>query len=73
MKPEETLKLVVVGESAVGKSAILLQFYKGKFEDYREPTIGVGVFHKTIDDTSTILEIWDTAGQESGVVTIPGP
>ena len=71
MKPEEPLKVVMIGESAVGKSALFLQFIKGKFEDYREPTIGAAVDWKTIEDTSTIddtptmLEIWDTAGQES--------
>lgn len=66
------LKLVMVGESSVGKSTILRQFILGKFEDSREPTIGAAVFKKTIsvDDISTKLEIWDTAGQDSKVVTV---
>ena len=61
------IKLVMVGESSVGKSTIVRQFILGKFEDSREPTIGAAVFKKTIsldDDTSIKLEIWDTAGQE---------
>ena len=60
------IKLVMVGESSVGKSTIVRQFILGKFEDSREPTIGAAVFKKTIsldDATSIKLEIWDTAGQ----------
>lgn len=33
-------KLVLLGESAVGKSSLVLQFVKGQFDDYRESTIG---------------------------------
>ena len=61
------IKLVMVGESSVGKSTIVRQFVLGKFEDSSQPTIGAAVFKKTIsleDDTLTKLEIWDTAGQE---------
>lgn len=35
-------KLVLLGESAVGKSSLVLQFVKGQFDDYRESTIGAG-------------------------------
>ena len=61
------IKLVMVGESSVGKSTIVRQFVLGKFEDSSQPTIGAAVFKKTIsleDGTLTKLEIWDTAGQE---------
>lgn len=33
-------KLVLLGESAVGKSSLVLQFVKQQFDDYRESTIG---------------------------------
>ncbi|XP_010181836.1 PREDICTED: ras-related protein Rab-5C isoform X2 [Mesitornis unicolor] len=45
-------KLVLLGESAVGKSSLVLRFVKGQFHEYQESTIGVK------------FEIWDTAGQE---------
>lgn len=33
-------KLVLLGESAVGKSSLVLRFVKGQFVDYQESTIG---------------------------------
>ncbi|KAL8782111.1 MAG: hypothetical protein Q9213_005681 [Squamulea squamosa] len=60
-------KLVLLGESAVGKSSLVLRFVKDQFDDYRESTIGAAFLTQTIslDDTTTVkFEIWDTAGQE---------
>ncbi|KAH0610332.1 uncharacterized protein LAJ45_09774 [Morchella importuna] len=60
-------KLVLLGESAVGKSSLVLRFVKDQFDDYRESTIGAAFLTQTIalDETTTIkFEIWDTAGQE---------
>lgn len=60
-------KLVLLGESAVGKSSLVLRFVKNQFDDYRESTIGAAFLTQTIslDDTTTVkFEIWDTAGQE---------
>lgn len=34
------LNRVLLGESAVGKSSLVLQFVKGQFDDYRESTVG---------------------------------
>lgn len=62
-----SFKLVLLGESSVGKSSIALRFVKDQFEDYRESTIGAAFLTQTVsrDDGTTIkLEIWDTAGQE---------
>ena len=33
-------KLVLLGESAVGKSSLVLRFVKGQFQEYQESTIG---------------------------------
>jgi len=66
-RPANSSKLVLLGESAVGKSSIVLQFVKGEFDDYRESTIGAAFLTQTValDDDRTIkFEIWDTAGQE---------
>ncbi|KAI6203556.1 putative Ras-related protein Rab-5B [Aphelenchoides besseyi] len=65
-------KLVLLGESAVGKSSLVLRFVKGQFHEYQESTIGAAFLTQTIAvDESTIVkfEIWvrpstDTAGQE---------
>jgi len=60
-------KLVLLGESAVGKSSLVLRFVKDQFDDYRESTIGAAFLTQTVqlDDATTVkFEIWDTAGQE---------
>lgn len=61
-------KLVLLGESAVGKSSIVHRFVKNSFDDLRESTIGAAFLTQsiTIPETQTTIkfEIWDTAGQE---------
>ncbi|GAA5930921.1 Rab family GTPase [Sporobolomyces koalae] len=61
-------KLVLLGESAVGKSSLVLQFVKGQFDDYRESTIGAAFLTQTVqrnkDNNFIKFELWDTAGQE---------
>ena len=59
-------KLVLLGESAVGKSCLVLRFVKGKFNEYQECTIGAAFLTQSVDldDTTITFEIWDTAGQE---------
>lgn len=60
-------KLVLLGESAVGKSSIVHRFVKDSFDDFRESTIGAAFLTQTIqvnDETTVKFEIWDTAGQE---------
>ncbi|KAF5444642.1 hypothetical protein F2P56_033761 [Juglans regia] len=58
-------KLLLIGDSGVGKSAFLLSFTSNTFEDL-SPTIGVDfkVKHITIGGKKLKLVIWDTAGQE---------
>jgi len=59
-------KLVLLGESAVGKSSLVLRFVKGQFLEYQESTIGAAFLTQTVllGDISVKFEIWDTAGQE---------
>ncbi|XP_023687739.1 ras-related protein Rab-5B-like [Paramormyrops kingsleyae] len=59
-------KLVLLGESAVGKSSLVLRFVKGQFQEYQESTIGAAFLTQSVclDDTTVKFEIWDTAGQE---------
>ena len=59
------LQLVLLGESAVGKSSLVLRFVKGQFHEFQESTIGAAFLTQTLclDDTTVKFEIWDTAGQ----------
>eukprot|EP00696_Hemimastix_kukwesjijk_P010315 gnl/Hemi2/23002_TR7695_c0_g1_i1.p2 gnl/Hemi2/23002_TR7695_c0_g1~~gnl/Hemi2/23002_TR7695_c0_g1_i1.p2 ORF type:complete len:204 (+),score=50.17 gnl/Hemi2/23002_TR7695_c0_g1_i1:133-744(+) len=59
-------KLVLLGESAVGKSSLVLRFVRGQFFEYQESTIGAAFLTQTValNDTTVKFEIWDTAGQE---------
>lgn len=60
------LKLVIIGNSSVGKSSVLLRFSDDQFSDSYLTTIGVDFRFKTltIDGKKVKLQIWDTAGQE---------
>lgn len=59
-------KLVLLGESAVGKSSLVLRFVKGQFYEFQESTIGAAFLTQTVclDNVTVKYEIWDTAGQE---------
>ena len=59
-------KLLLIGDSGVGKSCMLVQYTDGTFNDSFISTIGVDFKIKTIDYDGSIvkLQIWDTAGQE---------
>uniref|UniRef100_A0A8C6HP60 Ras-related protein Rab-5C n=1 Tax=Mus spicilegus TaxID=10103 RepID=A0A8C6HP60_MUSSI len=46
------LKLVLLGESAVGKSSLVLRFVKGQYHEYQESTIGAAFLTQTICDTA---------------------
>lgn len=61
-----TLKILIIGESGVGKSSLLLRFTEGNFDPEQTLTIGVDFKTKrlTIDGNTVKLAIWDTAGQE---------
>ena len=60
-------KLVLLGDSAVGKSSLVLRFVRGQFFEYQESTIGAAFLTQSVNlgDTTVKFEIWDTAGQES--------
>eukprot|EP01135_Chromosphaera_perkinsii_P007098 Nk52_evm1s692 gene=Nk52_evmTU1s692 len=60
------LKLLLIGDSGVGKTNILTRFAENKFADNYITTIGVDFKVKTveIDGNPVKLQIWDTAGQE---------
>lgn len=59
-------KIVLLGESSVGKSSILERLQNNSFNDSKSSTIGAAFVSKKIihDDDLINLQIWDTAGQE---------
>jgi Ras-related protein Rab-7A len=60
------VKIIIIGESGVGKTALLHQYVTGNFIIEHKSTIGAD-FHTSelnIDDKTITLQIWDTAGQE---------
>ncbi|KAI8331523.1 ras family-domain-containing protein [Chlamydoabsidia padenii] len=60
------VKLVLLGESAVGKSSLVLRFVNREYAENREPTIGAAFLTQKchLNDRTIKFEIWDTAGQE---------
>lgn len=60
------IRLLIVGETGVGKTSLLVRFHENNFIYAQKATIGVDYKAKEIDiDKETVkLQIWDTAGQE---------
>ena len=63
---DEKIKLMILGDSYVGKSSLLNRYCKNEFYDKYKATIGVDFQIKilNIDNKKIKLEIWDTAGME---------
>lgn len=63
---DQLFKFVIVGNSSVGKSCLLLRFADDQFSENYMTTIGVDFRFKTlnIEQKNIKLQIWDTAGQE---------
>uniref|UniRef100_M4B2C3 Uncharacterized protein n=2 Tax=Peronosporaceae TaxID=4777 RepID=M4B2C3_HYAAE len=60
-------KLVLLGDTAVGKSCLVVRFVRDEFFEFQEPTIGAAFLTQTVgleDGLTVKFEIWDTAGQE---------
>ena len=60
------LKIVIVGDSGVGKSNLLKRFTSNEFNENSKATVGVEFLSKSykINDKIFKIEMWDTAGQE---------
>lgn len=64
---EQLFRVIIVGNTGVGKSCLLMRFSEDKFNENHDVTIGVefGTRNLKIDNQLIKLQIWDTAGQES--------
>lgn len=60
-------KCIIIGDTGVGKSCLLLRYQKDQFSPTHDLTVGVefGSKNTVIDGNQIKLQIWDTAGQES--------
>lgn len=60
------VKVVLLGDTGVGKSSLVLRFITNEFKPYVESTIGASFMSKLIlvDSQPIKFQIWDTAGQE---------
>ncbi|XP_058110910.1 ras-related protein Rab7 isoform X2 [Magnolia sinica] len=60
------LKVIVLGDSGVGKTSLMNQYVHKKFSQQYKATIGADFVTKElqIEDRLVTLQIWDTAGQE---------
>ena len=59
-------KIIIIGDSYVGKSCLAIKATKGTFESLYTPTVGFEflTFFVKVDNSNIKLQIWDTCGQE---------
>ncbi|KAI0235782.1 hypothetical protein L0F63_005412 [Massospora cicadina] len=60
------LKVIILGDSGVGKTSLMNQYVNKKFSNQYKATIGADFLTKevVVDDRVVTMQIWDTAGQE---------
>lgn len=68
-----SFKLIVLGDSGVGKTSLVIKQCQETFSYQRAPTIGTTHIKTVIqfDDYDVELKIWDTAGQEQFAALVP--
>lgn len=62
-----TFKMVIIGDSGVGKSSLLVRFVRNEFDNQIRSTISAAFLSRRVstgDGEAVNFEIWDTAGQE---------
>lgn len=66
-------KVVIIGDSSVGKTSIAKRYIYNSIESNHEPTVGIDFFQKIFEknETQYKLQIYDTAGQEKFGSLIP--
>ena len=66
LREDYKLKVVIVGDSGVGKSNLIKRFTTNEFNENSKATVGVEFLSKSykINDKIFKIEMWDTAGQE---------
>ena len=67
------IKIVIVGETGVGKTSLMQMYTEGTFSTQVSSTIGSTCTEKelTLNDQTYFISLWDTAGQESYRTIVP--
>lgn len=67
------VKVVIIGDSGVGKTSVAQRFVDDTFYDYTPASVGASYFikHLEIEDKKVYFQIWDTAGQENFRALVP--
>lgn len=62
-----SVKFIIVGDSSVGKSNMLLRFSRNIFDAGHQATLGIEFANKHLlyNNTDYLVQVWDTAGQEN--------
>ncbi|KPI89969.1 rab7 GTP binding protein putative (RAB7) [Leptomonas seymouri] len=62
----QLLKIIILGDSGVGKTSLMHQYVNHKFDSRYKATIGADFLTKDVEINGSVvtLQIWDTAGQE---------
>ncbi|OHS96396.1 small GTP-binding protein [Tritrichomonas foetus] len=70
---EQEIKIVLLGQTSVGKTCIVNYFINGQYDSSVAPTLGASYASKTfkVGDVQVSMQIWDTAGQERFRVLAP--
>lgn len=75
MEPESkvNVKIVIIGESGVGKTSLMSKFVSNTFSEQTQPTIGCDIQNKTmlVDGRKVDVRLWDTAGCERFQTMLP--
>ncbi|MFX1275296.1 MAG: Rab family GTPase [Promethearchaeota archaeon] len=63
---EKILKIIVAGNSGVGKTTLLKRYVEGKFMQASKMTVGVDHFIKELQHSNTLckMQLWDLGGQD---------
>jgi small GTP-binding protein len=66
MYADDTYKIIIIGDSSVGKTNLLVRFAENEFTDSVQPTIGIDFKTRQVEveGRHVKLQCWDTAGQE---------
>ena len=72
-KDVERFKIVMLGDSSVGKTTLVSFYANAEYVENPTPTINAGFFgvDVVVNGTPRVLDIWDTAGQESYNSMVP--
>jgi len=65
-RKKHLLKIIILGDSGVGKTSLLVRYVKKQFTTAYKATIGADFLSKEVEVENKLvtLQIWDTAGQE---------